>query len=439
MTANSASRLPARTFWAVVAVALALRLIWIALVDPQVGLVDDAGYYDFFAVSIKDGQGYVLPDGSPTAFWPVGYPGALAALYTVFGHSLVAAKLLNALLGAATAGLVYLLARRWFGAWQATAAGMIYAAFPGAIGFASLTMSETLFTFLFVAALYVVARAVETDSHDILWAAAFAVIAAATAYVRGQALALPFFAAAWLLLAGWGWQRVLAYSGVALALMIGLSIPWLVRNTIVFGEPTFLSTNFGINLWLGHNPAADGGFDYQQQLGFAGQFADLPAVERELAWNREGLRQGVRYLLNHPIDEAGLSVKKIINLYRDDSDAIRWNEQNGGGLIFGSSERVALRATFDSYFYVALTAGAAGLCIGLWRRQPWLGPVACTVALWTLVHVVFFAEPRLHAPILPFLAIAATVPLVELLRFAQSGSRAKPIAAAGAESPASRV
>ncbi len=421
------------------AVAFALRLAWIAYAHPHVDLVDDAGYYDFFARSIRDGYGYVRPEGTPTAFWPVGYPATLAGVYAVFGHSLLAAKLLNVAAGALTAGIVYLLARRWLSTPQATAAGMVYACFPGAIGFTSLTLSEPLFTLLFVAALYLVARASQDSGHDLLWAVAFAVVAGAAAYVRGQALALPFFAAAFLLIAGWRWNRVVSYLAVSFAVVIGLSIPWLVRNTVTFGEPTFLSTNFGINLWMGHNPGADGGFDFQQQLGFAGQFNDLPLAERESAWNREGFRQGVRYMLHNPLREIELSAKKIANLYRDDSDAIRWNEQNGGALIFGEAERANLRFVFDGYFYAVFTLALAGFVIGLKRRDPWLGPVASALVLWTLVHVLFFGEPRLHAPILPVLAIVATVPLLELWRLVRASSARPVLQPAEAETPASGI
>jgi len=377
----------------------------------------------------------VRPEGTPTAFWPVGYPATLAVVYGVFGHSLLAAKAFNALLGAATAGLVYALSRRWLEARQAAAAGLVYACWPGAIGFTSLTLSEPLFTLLFVAAMYLVARASETDGRDLVWAAAFGVVAAGAAYVRGQALALPVFAAAWLLMAGWRWERVLGYTAASLAVVVGLAVPWMVRNTLTFGEPTFMSTNIGINLWLGHNPKADGGFDFQNQLGFAGQFAYLSPDQQELAWNREGFREAVRYVVSHPVDEVRLSVQKVAHLYRDDSDAIRWNEENGGAPILMHSERTTLRVLFDGYFYAVFALSIAGFWLGLRRGERWLGPVASSLVLWTLLHVVFFGEPRLHVPVLPFLAVVATVPPFALAR-ALAASRPREPAEASPSSQA---
>jgi 4-amino-4-deoxy-L-arabinose transferase-like glycosyltransferase len=420
-------------FWGVFAVALIARLVWIAFVSPRADLVDDSGYYDFFAVSIAEGRGYVRPEGVPTAFWPVGYPGTLAGVYAVFGHSLLAAKLFNVVLGAFTAGFVYLLARRWFSVRQSTTAGLIYACFPGAIGFVSLTMSETLFTFLFVAAMYVVARAAASERHELLWAVGFAVIAAAASYVRGQALALPFFAAAWLLIAGWGWQRVVSFLAVSFAVVIGLSVPWIVRNTITFGEPTFMSTNAGINLWLGHNPEADGGFDYDLQLWFAGLFNDLPRDEQESAWNREGFREAVRYAIANPLSEVRLSAQKVARLYMHDHEAITWNEQNGSSPIFSETRRLSLQALFDAYYYAVALAAFGGFVIGLRQRRGWVGPMASAIVLWTLIHVVFFAEPRQHIPVLPFFAIAATVAGAEALRLRRGWQRRPALATASAE------
>src|SRR5581483_571795 len=281
------------------------------------------------------------------------------------------------------------------------------------------------FTLLFVGAMYLAARASESEGPDLFWAAAFGVVAAGAAYVRGQALALPVFAAAWLLMAGWRWDRVLGYTAASLAVVVGLAVPWMVRNTLTFGEPTFMSTNVGINLWLGHNPDADGGFDFQDQLGFAGQFAYLPLDQQELAWNREGFREAVRYLVSHPIDEVRLSVQKVVRLYRDDSDAIRWNEENGGAPIFTGPERSGLRVLFDGYFYAVFALSVAGFYVGMRRGERWLGPVASALVLWTLVHVAFFGEPRLHVPVLPFLAVVATVPPFALARlWAASRARA---------------
>ena len=70
-----------------VLVALAARLAWIASVHPAQGVFDDTGYYDFFAKTLAGGGDFRMPWGTPTAFWPPGYPAVLAIAYRVFGSS----------------------------------------------------------------------------------------------------------------------------------------------------------------------------------------------------------------------------------------------------------------------------------------------------------------------------------------------------------------
>ena len=58
----------------VLAVAALVRVVWcwLAARDP-VGL-HDPGLYRLFASQFAAGNGYVLFDGSPTGYYPVGYP-----------------------------------------------------------------------------------------------------------------------------------------------------------------------------------------------------------------------------------------------------------------------------------------------------------------------------------------------------------------------------
>jgi 4-amino-4-deoxy-L-arabinose transferase-like glycosyltransferase len=423
---------------AIVLLAVAVRLAWVYAVDPPAGLLDDAGYYHFFARALADGFGYVREDGVPTAFWPVGYPAALSLVYEIFGPSLTAAKLFNVVLGGASAAAVYALARVWFPRGESTAAALIYALWPGAIAYASVTMSETLFTFTFLVALLLLAKAGKPHpldpplrvrrgggeaggevsplarGHNVMAAVGFGIAVSIANYVRGQALLLPLIAVPWLLRCGWRWKATLVYAAAALVVVAVLSAPWLVRNTDRFGTLTFLSTNTGVNFWLGHREGADGGPDYQAQLTFAQRFDSLPRIEQEPAWSREGLREGLDYALGHPLDEVRLSLLKVYQLYRSDADALLWNEQNGATSIFSDGMRQLLRLVMDGYYYIVALLAVAGLYIGLRRRADWAYFFGPTIGYWTLVHIVFYGEPRLHVPLQPVLAILAAVAVASL-------------------------
>ena len=393
--------------------ALAVRLLWILWVHPVIEPVNDAGLYDFFGQSIASGRGYVMPDGEPTAFWPVGYPATLALIYKVFGHAPEAAAVFNCLADTVTAALVYLLARRWVPHRPALLAALLYAALPGPVTFTSLTLSEPWFTCLLMAALTLLAWA-DLQAGRWWWPVAFGLLAAAASYVRGQALLLPLLGGVWLLLGGAGMARSFRVGAIALGVMLLALLPWAIRNSRVFGEPTFLSTNLGQDFWTGHHAGADGGLAYQDQVAFATFYEHLPRRERERAINRDGLRQGLTYVRTHPREE--------VRLYRDDLDGLRWNEQYGAAPIFTPAERRTLRVIVTSGYWAVLGLAVLGLTYGWWTRARWAAFGTLVLVTWTAVHLLFFAEPRFHMPVLPLITVAAGVTLARLLGSFRSGS-----------------
>src|SRR6476659_1234969 len=94
-----------------VVAGVVLRVLWICFVNaPQ---VSDFKWYYERAISISTGQGYAV-DGIPTAYWPVGYPGFLGVVFTLFGPSIFLAKAINILLYTGITLLTYALSRMLF-------------------------------------------------------------------------------------------------------------------------------------------------------------------------------------------------------------------------------------------------------------------------------------------------------------------------------------
>ncbi len=415
-------------FALVFSLALAPRIAWVLLVRPDLSMDNDTGIYDFFGQRIAAGDGYVHPDGTPAAFWPVGYPATLGAVYAVFGHSVDAARLLNVLADSATAGLVYLLARRWLAPRPAAVPGLIYAVLPGAIGFTGLLLSESLFTFLLTASLAHLAWMRQPSTGR---AVVFGVLVAAATYVRGVAVGLPLVAVFWLLSSGERFRPAVRSGGVAALVLVALSLPWAVRNSVRLGTPVYLSTNAGIDFWMGHHEGADGGLRFDQLVGLALPYDDLPRSEWEVEVSRAGLRKGLSFAATHPADEARLAWAKVRRLYEDDADALRWTDGwHGESETLSSSERRTLFVLFDSAWLALAVFSIAGLTLGL-RRKTWGGPTVVVLAYWTLAHVVFFAEPRFHAPVLPVMALLAGTALVAAFERLRVLSRPRSVSGSG--------
>ncbi len=82
---------------AILLLALALRLAWIAYAhpNPNDGRFDDTLFYDHAAQSLAAGKGYLGFFDAQTAGWPPGYPLLLAGIYKAFGHGFLLPRLLN--------------------------------------------------------------------------------------------------------------------------------------------------------------------------------------------------------------------------------------------------------------------------------------------------------------------------------------------------------
>jgi hypothetical protein len=71
------------------------------LSQPETPIADPADYHQI-AASLADGHGYVNAAGNPTAWRPPGYPAFLSLIYRISGPSVLAATLVQSLVGALT-------------------------------------------------------------------------------------------------------------------------------------------------------------------------------------------------------------------------------------------------------------------------------------------------------------------------------------------------
>ena len=395
-----------------IAVTLVALLVRIALVtfgaDPVTPHYSDAEYYDVVARNLVDGNGFAYVHGA-SFFWPPGYPFFLAILYQTFHASVKVALMGNAFAGAATVLVTFLLGRRLWDARTGLIGASILALLPSHIFWTPVLLSEVLFTFVFAAGVLAALHAVRTASKTANWPALalFAALLAAGTMIRGQMLIL--LPAACLL---W-WRSGLARRQVAAMTMISLVAAaslvglWMFRNDRVFDERAVFASNAGYNLRIGHNPRANGRFDFLPEFWPAGQEGDL-TPEREREFNSEGTSRALRYAVSHPTREIALSAMKVYWTYRADIDSWVWIESFGRTPLPSPDLRTAIiRSTSASYYTLLILAVlSAPLTLGV--RNPQALFLTAVIVFWTLVHVAFFGEPRFHVPLLPLAVLMSS-------------------------------
>lgn len=237
---------------AVFVIALALRLAYVLQIDSA-PFSDEADYLAC-AKNFLAGKGLVMSD-QYRAYRAPGYPLFLVPFEAMFADTVRAVRAAQAVIGALACVLAAALAVSVLGSWRWGAAlGLACAFFDELIFACGQLLSECLFGCLLLAWLYWIERRRERASPwDYLgWGA----MAGAMALVRSAGLllaALPLLLALGELRAK-GWKPAARSALLALAGCAILIAPWTLRNALVLKAFVPLTTNTGVNLYIGHNP-----------------------------------------------------------------------------------------------------------------------------------------------------------------------------------------
>ena len=172
-----------------------------------------------------------------------------------------AARLAQALLGAALAPLSWALARRvGFSERAAHWAAVIVAVFPLLVAYPLALASENLFVPLLMLALVLTLRASERGrARDHALAGLVLGLAALT---RSVVTAFVPLAALWAWWAAREKRAGLRNAALMVLCFVLVTAPWAVRNTRLHGQPTWVETSLGYNLYVGYHPQSTGTFQY---------------------------------------------------------------------------------------------------------------------------------------------------------------------------------
>ena len=230
-------------------------------------LVADPDGYQKIAENLRDfgtfGHGAV-----PTAYRPPLYPLLLLPCVTLQSWAPVAIGLVHLALGVGTVWLTCRVGDLWVRKtlptttgltrrsldWRPCLAALLVAVDPILLRQSCLVMTETLATFLAVAALATLAITANRRSPGLhLLAGAASGLAALC-----RPTFLPWTAVVGVFL--WvRWPSDRSRAATSLACFLGgaalVLLPWVVRNTIVFGRPIATTTHGGFTLLLANNPS----------------------------------------------------------------------------------------------------------------------------------------------------------------------------------------
>lgn len=392
--------------------------------------VIDEESYERWALAIAGGEWL----GNEVFFQEPLYPYCLGALYALFGHDRLLARLAQCVLGALACALTALLGRRVFGSRAGLLAGLGLALHRPAVLLPSLLLKENLF--LPLLALLVLLAIGATSAQRGRWAL-IGWIAGLGALLRGNMLVLLPCVIAWPLvrdaLARSPLRRAAGSAACALAGTLLALLPVAWRNLHVGGVFALTTSGAGTNLYGGNNP--------ENPLGVASEFSfvrGIPSYEAD-DWRREAERR-----VGRPLDAGEVSRFWTRELWRSVREqpglhlSILWNKlrlslgphevPDNHSLAWDSRYVFLLRLPLPG-FALGGALGLAGLLVLLARaarrgRRAELRPgleLALCFLLYLGTIVLTVTSMRARLPLVPLLLPFAGQWLVEGARLLRRG------------------
>ena len=400
------------------AAALALRIIVLWLShrgeDPAYPRLDTVGLEaHLVASSLAAGKGFFgpFPRYQTLTAWvaPV-YPFVWAIgeklFHLTFYSSMIFAQAINCAFSAATCWPIFGIGAKVFSRKIGLASAWLWVFLPYAVLFPlEWTWDQSLSALLLAVIVYITLTlrqsgpSLAITGYALLWA-----LAALTNPTL--CILLPF-------LLGWSMLRRGAFGGLSpasaakvIAIFILALAPWTIRNYYALDGLVFVKSNFGMELWLGNNPAVKE--IYSPELHPMVNTRELiPLIlNGEPNYNRQKQREAIAFIEAHP----RLFLNNVFERFKD-----TWSA------TYDSREEpwiIALRAgRLDVWFCVLFSVvSCAGMIFAL--RSDWQDalPMAMSLLLFPIPYYITHSALRYRHPIDPFLAIFATYAIASLWR-----------------------
>lgn len=450
------SRLRDRSRLAVLLVlALFLRTafaLWFShsMLQSPASDVDD---YARFAHTLVTEGTYGPSADQPSAFRPPGYPLLLAPWSYSLPPRVWGVFAVHLLLSAGIVAFTWILAHLAGADEWAWLAALLVAVDPLLVHQTALIMSETLFTFLFCALLAWWLRGIPPIRREepaqkrlapFLRTGSLREVAMRLQYKRPielsdldqnslefyqrpplrwtrrlfhcvlvgvvlgcavltRPIALPFWGL--LLPAALVQRRFADWLGATLV-AAACCLPWVARNVQQFDRPILTTTHGGYTLWLGHNPVyfkevvagpnfiwpADSHREWTQEN------AKLTTGMDELQRDRYFQKLALEWMRNNP----KAALRSMIH-----HAASMWSPTPNVG-------PVGLRRLCLLFYLILFVLAAVGLCYQrIWITDLIVLPIA--MLGFTMVHMVYWSNIRMRAPLEPLLAVLAAVAVQRFL------------------------
>jgi len=366
-------------------------------------LLVDSLFHDRWAMSIASGNIW----GDEVYFRAPFFIYILGFIYSIVGHSLLAARIFGHIIGLVSVFLTFKITSRLFSRRAGIIAGLLHALYPICIYFESELLVDNLFAMLVELSLWLLL--IHTDKKKIRHYLMIGLVIGLAAITRPVILALVPLYIIWILRS----VRPIAESAgkiiLVLMAMVMVILPITIRNYVVADNVVLISSSGGVNFYIGNNENADGlsaamprplGRNWEiKDVRFAAEKAtgqSLQASEVSDFW----LRRGWQWISNNPGDFIKLYLKKLYHCFNG------FEISNNRNLKLFTSGFGVFRfnpLNFSILLAVALFSIMVMLLTRTLKRESIF--LIAFVAFYFLTMSFFFINARFRLPVLPYMMI----------------------------------
>ncbi len=347
------------------------------------------------------------------------YPWLLGILFSIIGVDYEVPRMLAAVMGAGSCGLLFAVAHRYFGRSVAALAGVLAATYWVLVFFDGELLVEPLSVFLNLLGLWLVVR-VDRPGY-FAWAFAGVCFGLSALNRPNVLLVVPVLACWPIVIYGLkqpkDWIARAATFGVACGLTI---LPVTIRNYVKGGEAVLIASNGGFNFYIGNNPQSDGLMALLPGVrpDWWGGMEDAAAIAqsnmgRQLSAgevSRFYYRAGLRFMFDHP----GQAIRLMLHKLR-----YFWNDvevPNPYNLYFFTDKYTPIVRFLPVGFGMMVPFALIGVVLSGKRKLVGQFPLWGYGFAYMVGVVAFFVTSRFRLPIVPIVILYAAYGFVGLLR-----------------------
>ncbi|MCP5104061.1 MAG: tetratricopeptide repeat protein, partial [bacterium] len=391
----------------------------------------DALYHDYWAWGTVTGQWQTAHDLEEPRiqenpyFRPPGYPYFLSVIYRVFGHEPLAPRIIQMLLGVLGCGILFLAARKIFGNEIAFIAGLLMAFYWAFVFYEKELREVALLVFLLPLLILWMIKLFEKPTIARFVFCGF--------LLGGIIITRPNFLLFLPLAAGWlivyiplkDKRKTYRYAGIFILCAVLPLTGVALRNTITGKDFVLISSNMGINLYVGNNPTATGNTIalppeiplFRNAFMYGDIVKHVESVEGRKLKHSEVSRyfvgKALDYMKKNPGRTLSLAFKKAVMFVGgieipSERDLVAGKQDSWVLKIIPLNFALVFSLCFVGMvvYFTAIIKEGRKKQAGVERRAfPYVILVLLLVGIYYLSYLPFFVTSRFRMSIIPFILI----------------------------------